>query len=278
MHNPSPILQTQRKVPSALTSHLRNRFNTSRLYSTSTSTAKTILPSLIESIDKNTDFPALLIGKRIGSGSYGTVHEGFLIQPKVFEGKEIIFNNGYDYDVVNGNDGVEYNAMPCIAKRPWSLPELENSVPSKIFDGENENVAIAPKTGTVSDEGRKNPNWKERASRCMHYWNVESHCFQKLKDCHEKDENLNGIGKNAIPRYYGVFSDVGSGPYSGMESIIVNGYGMTANDKNGDSEKQCHRWMVFEKVGGMSLNGAESDTALSLLDAMEVSSLLLLMK
>mmetsp|Transcript_13229 Transcript_13229/g.27192 ORF Transcript_13229/g.27192 Transcript_13229/m.27192 type:complete len:1069 (-) Transcript_13229:124-3330(-) len=270
VHNPTPIFPFQIKVPSALTSSLPNRLNTGRLYSTSTSTAKTILPSLIESIDKSTDFPALLIGKRIGSGSYGTVHEGFLIQPKVFEGKEIIFNNCYDFDIVNGNDGVEYNAIPCIAKRPWSLPELENGVPSKIFDSENENVAIAPKTGIVSDEGRKNPNWKERASRCMHYWNVERHCFQKLKDCQEKDENVNRSGKYAIPTYYGVFSDVGSGPDSGMESIIINGYGMTANDKNGDSEKQCHRWMVFEKVGGTSLNEAESDTALSLLDAMEL--------
>ncbi|KAL7469534.1 hypothetical protein ACHAXS_009786 [Conticribra weissflogii] len=266
----SPIFPSQGNFPLALPSPLSNGLKTSRLYSTSRFTANTNLPALIEAIEQTTDFPALLIGKRIGSGSYGTVHEGFLIQSKAFKGNEIVVNNGSSNFVVCGKDGTEFNAIPCIAKRPWSLPELENGVPSKIFDCENENVDIAQRTGIVPDEGSKIPNWKQRASRCLHYWNVERHCFQKLKDYQEKHDSIDRNGKNAIPNYYGVFSDDGSGSNLGMESNVVNGYGMKAIDENDDSEKKGHQWLVFEKVGGAPLNGAESDVALSLLDAMEL--------
>ena len=71
----------------------------------------------------------IVVGKEIGSGSYGTVH---MLTMDDDDGKPTQF----------------------IGKRPWSKAELTEK-------GEIENP-------------------KERAERCLYYWQVEDHCFSKL--------------------------------------------------------------------------------------------------
>ena len=216
------------------------------IFSTTTSTREDIA-SILDDIDEKS-LPSLRLGKRVGSGSYGTVHQGYLIQTK--------------------ND-----IKPCIAKRAWSLSEIESGVPTQIFnlDQEEENLAVAQRTGlatqqtngdtlTVSipaEELLSKEEIKTRASRCEHYWNVERHCFQKIKVYNEniKDENKKIL---ATPEFYGVHQDDGNEDQLLLDSI--EGYGLSSKG---------HQWMTFEFIGSTT-DGNEDKPAQTLLDAMEL--------
>ena len=219
----------------------------------STSTTADIseeLASILDNVGEKS-LPLLRIGKRIGSGSYGTVHQGYFIRSKD-------------------------DFQPCIAKRAWTLAELEANVPQQILQSEKEQkgrqlavaqqtgLAVAQRTGlvaasptTVMDDDVSNNNSnlspseiKTRAERCKHYFDVEKHCFQKMED--KNKNNGEDESKRAAPEFFGVYEDDGNG-----ESEPIEGYG----DNDGS------KWMVFEFVG------AVNEPSHTLLDAMEVSDL-----
>jgi len=209
------------------------------IFSTTTSTSKDIT-SILDDIDEKS-LPLLRLGKRVGSGSYGTVHQGYLIQTK--------------------ND-----IKPCIAKRAWSLPEIESGVPTQIFnlDQEEDNLAVAQRTGLATQQTNGGDTTasipaEERASRCEHYWNVERHCFQKINVYNEniKDENKKIL---ATPEFYGVYKDDGN---EDQLLLDVEGYGLSGSSKG-------HQWMTFEFVGSSTTDGNEDKPAKTLLDAMEL--------
>ena len=95
--------------------HHTHHLTHTHIFSTTTSTSEDTT-SILDNIDEKS-LPLLRLGKRVGSGSYGTVHRGYLIQTK--------------------ND-----IKPCIAKRAWSLLEIESGVPTQIFnlDQEEDNL------------------------------------------------------------------------------------------------------------------------------------------
>lgn len=162
----------------------------------------------------------------------------------------------------------------CVAKRSWGKREIQTNIPGKVANlssSTRTGMSVAAKTGLASakppqrEEGTEklsDEEVKTKAERCMHYWEVERHCFQKLA----KQENEE-ISK-AVPLFLGVYTSEG-----GVE--IVDGYGLIDAENeggwfNGDnSGADGHEWMVFESV--QSVDG--SSGALTLLDAMEVSHL-----
>jgi hypothetical protein len=215
-------------------------------------------------------FPILRISTRVGHGTYGIVHSGYLVR-------------SLD-DIV-----------PIIAKRPWKLPELEMDVPSILskMDEEregrmraNELLAIAQRTGLASSRERTASNddgggeegvvavandvgessassssdIRTRHERCRHYWDVERHCYRKIMEGIGSNRRV-GEGNNATPSYFGVYRDDGRGPGRGDDDAR----GVANDDEGGDE------WMVFEFVGTTSNDGSIDVPALTLLDAMEVS-------
>jgi len=87
----------------------------------------------------------LVVDKKIGSGSYGTVH---LLKSKLRPDR--IF----------------------VGKRPWRSDELL----------EMEDAAALPKkkkNETLKKKENKDYAAKKREERCAYYWNVEKHCFEK---------------------------------------------------------------------------------------------------
>jgi len=229
----------------AWTTTLPQSHHLTHIFSTITSTREDIT-LILDDIDEKS-LPLLRLGKRVGSGSYGTVHQGYLIQTK--------------------ND-----IKPCIAKRAWSLPEIESGVPTQIFNLEEEdNLAVAQRTGlatqqtngdtttSIPEEILSKEDIKIRASRCEHYWNVERHCFQKIKVYNEniKDHNKKIL---ATPEFYGVHKDDGNEDQ--LLLLDVEGYGVSGSSKG-------HQWMTFEFVGSTS-DDNEDKPAKTLLDAMEL--------
>ena len=87
---------------------------------------------------KNDDaltFPLLRIGRRVGSGSYGTVHEGYFITRNATTAEE---------------SGIQH----IIAKRAWTVNELEANIPTQIFNfdqekrsQQEEKMSVAQQTG-----------------------------------------------------------------------------------------------------------------------------------
>ena len=244
-----------------LTSRHHKYSISSRLLATSTATVSNedIIATILENVDESS-LPLLHIGGRVGSGSYGTVHQGFLIQAK---------------------DDIQ----PCIAKRAWTLAELEANVPSKILklDQQEENqrtgIAVAQRTGLATakllddkagdDEtvSLSPSELRTRAERCKHYWEVERHCFQKIETRREKKAGGDDVDSRATPAFLGVHQDDGSSS-TALEGVdAVQGYGRLNKD---ESE---HKWMVFEFVGSVDDAGVGTigEPARTLLDAMEVS-------
>ena len=202
--------------------------------------------------------PILRIGSRVGSGSYGTVHQGYLIR-------------------------AEDDVQPCIAKRAWTLAELEANVPSRIFklDQEEkqrrEQLAVAQRTGLASVKLAQNDgevsnaengsasDLKTRSDRCRHYWDVERHCYQKMEEMYRQKNRMG----NAAPKFLGVHRDDGRGEQIGS-GVSIQGYGTPSNEK-GTANKCEQEWMVFEFVGTSLGDGSIGKPAQTLLDAMEVS-------
>eukprot|EP00581_Thalassiosira_minuscula_P015230 CAMPEP_0183716110 /NCGR_PEP_ID=MMETSP0737-20130205/10120_1 /TAXON_ID=385413 /ORGANISM="Thalassiosira miniscula, Strain CCMP1093" /LENGTH=1061 /DNA_ID=CAMNT_0025945321 /DNA_START=142 /DNA_END=3327 /DNA_ORIENTATION=+ len=256
------------------------------------------LIDLFDDIDESTTFPILKISHRIGSGSYGTVHSGYLLRAKD--------------DVV----------VPCIAKRAWTYSELSEKVPSKIMDADRakkeEGMAVAQRTGVTiaqatglvvaqgtgltiaqrtglitsnsydnedeegsvgeGSESMLSPEELQlRAERCQHYWEVERHCFQKMEDRIKKKNDH--IGERATPAFLGVYRDdglpLGDGETDDPAYGTLDG-GETKSKDNGwfsnnnaGEEGVGHPWMVFEFVGSTS-DDHDDAPAQTLLDAMEL--------
>ena len=174
----------------------------------------------------------LSIGERIGSGSYGTVHVGHLT-PKDEEGGEKI---------------------RCIAKRAWSVDEIESDVPARVFNSEREEnnkanqrtglaSAAAPDSQAEVLEDVSPDEKKTRAQRCLHYFEVERHCFEKIE---ESDIDL-----RATPAFFGVHRD----ERSDYLEENIDGYETSSGNE----------WMTFEFI-----SSDEGTPAPTLLDAMEL--------
>jgi serine/threonine protein kinase len=107
-------------------------------------------------------YNALEILEQIGSGSYGVVHLTKLI-PK-------------------NNDSSESLPKNCVAKRAWTLEELQDK------NTNNE----------VSDT-----ELRELSKRCKYYLDVEQHCLEKLgRDQDDKDNNF-----RYVPKLLGEYPD-----------------------------------------------------------------------
>lgn len=191
------------------------------------------------SSDKN-----LVIGPRIGSGTYGTVHIALL-------NNNIDENNNDDSDSSSRSSN---NKKYYIAKRAWALGEIELNVPLAVMELDDNNdelntggvsrvgtglstASAASATGLVKDDsssdGNSNGSEKqqdsiqEKAENCQYYWNVERHIFEKLQ--RQQKEDVMSI---ATPQFIGVFrsnneSDEG-------EEEIVPGYGKLDVPNNSD--------------------------------------------
>lgn len=275
--------------------------------STTIDTSKTDInnPILAEIIgDRNLStisFPLLHIGKRIGSGSYGTVHRGYLLRSK----DEIV---------------------PCIAKRAWTLAELTSDIPMQILKLEqerkqqhrqdnNNKLMMAQRTGLASSSSSSStslPNsekdrtissesdLKTRAERCEHYWEVERHCFQKMKTTpmilatEDTPHHTTTNGKSVPPIFWGIYRDDGRSGTDGEDSLPgygalssplgkqssnTNNFWFSASSSSGSSDgggtaggdSKGHKWMVFELVGAVNNDGSVGhEPAQTLFDAMEV--------
>ena len=226
-------------------------------------------------------FPLLRIGKRVGSGSYGTVHQGYLLRSK--------------------NDAV----VPCIAKRAWTLAELKADIPLQVLkkieqkelkqrgqeDEDSSSLVISQRTGLASSSSvtsaSNSEDLKTRAERCEHYWNVERHCFQKMTKAMDENNLLRNptstTGMSVPPLFWGVYQDDGRGS---SNDALIPGYGalslpgkqasignfwLSASNGGTEDASKGHKWMVFEFVGTAKKDGnLVYKPAQTLFDAMEV--------
>ena len=237
----------------------------------------------------------LRIGKRVGSGAYGTVHIAT--------------------HLIDDSDETRY-----IAKRAWTLSELELNVPMAVMQLDNnynsQRTGVVCATG-LAEQGNNNNDidssdndddtnsnnedkLKETAARCQYYWNVERHIVQKLASASSIEEGGDTTDSlHVTPQFKGVYQSApinDNNDDGGEQGEIVPGYGTinkldTAVDDNnnnqgmgaffsmfndGDDDNKeglCHEWMVFEYIPSPLLSDEESSLpALTLLDAMGVSS------
>jgi hypothetical protein len=205
--------------------------------------------------------PILRVGSRIRSSAYGTTHQALLICPV--------------------DDG-EYEILPCVAKRPWTLPELYANVPSKVLTFED------PQSESSFEESTQPDSWEVdyKAKSIRRYWEVEIHCnkkFQQKKDHYKQLEEVKDYKRKeegggdsdglddgvsfaihvadvTIPRFYSVYRDDGSGGTN--EDDMIPEYGLFGEDVWGKTIELGHDWLVYEgKLGANEL---------TLLDAMMV--------
>jgi serine/threonine protein phosphatase PrpC/serine/threonine protein kinase len=102
---------------------------------------------------------SIVVGDKIGSGSYGTVH--FLTIPKATI-LDSLKDDAFD-DTSIGNT--------FVGKRPWKQQELINVQQATSL--------VSRQSSNKGGSGNKKDT-KERATRCLYYWQVERHCFTKL--------------------------------------------------------------------------------------------------
>ena len=248
--------------------------------STTTRTDDITVSSILKDINPNS-LPILHIQKRIGSGSYGTVHQGLFIKS-------------------------QDNVQRCITKRCWTSCEIENNVPLQIYNMEKEekereeDLAVAQRTGLASVKQQENggdvvvvsttteeqttlskEEIKMKSERCKHYWNVEKHIFEKLTEKKKKKRRNSSSNEEVVlatPEFLGVYQDAGND--TTQEDNIIKGCGLLDTDDgwfsttntNDNGKYGGHEWMVFEFVGGEYNNDDEEMPAQTLLDAMEVSA------
>jgi len=206
--------------------------------------------------------PVIRVGNRICSSFYGTTHQVLLILPK--------------------EDG-EFEILPCVAKRPWTMAELYANVPSKVSAFEEE------QSESAFDELIPPEAWEVdyNAKSVRRYWEVEIHCnkkFQQKKELYErlqiqalndnKQDEDGGAGESdgaddgvsfavrvaevAIPKFYDVYPDDGSGGTN--EDDIIPEYGLFGQDVWNKTIELGHDWLVYESK--LEVN------ELTLLDAM----------
>ena len=246
----------------------------------------------------------LVIGPRIGSGTYGTVHIALLNN-----------NNDDKNDDDNGSRSSKEKTY-YIAKRAWTLAELELNVPSAVMELDDNNElnsgvsrvgtglsTASSATGLVkhdassdsssNDSEKQQDSLQEKAERCRYYWNVERHIFEKLQRQQQQEEG--GDGSRATPQFIGMFRSNNESEEGGEEEIVVPGYGkldgpnnsdsndnndrndilggflsaITINNSNSDDDnkEEGHEWMLFEYIPS-SID--DSSQPLTLLDAMEM--------
>jgi len=215
-------------------------------------------------------FPLLHIGNRIQSSSYGTTHECFLFQS--IENDDGDSNT--DNVVKNFDDGnVRFCITPCIAKRPWSMPELNATVPSKVLAFERKQRYY----DEIEDDVRQSipESWEldDKAVKIRRYYEVEIHIFQKFERKREfiseqrrrirqqeeaerergaknrGDTSIRGMADNliAVPKFLKVYPDDGSGGPNFDDAIPE--YGATGADVWGKTLSGLggsHEWLVYE--------------------------------
>mmetsp|Transcript_15105 Transcript_15105/g.31288 ORF Transcript_15105/g.31288 Transcript_15105/m.31288 type:complete len:887 (-) Transcript_15105:2481-5141(-) len=128
---------------------------------------------------------ALSLDDNIGSGSYGTVHLLSSNQPAT-------------------------GPTVMVGKRPWRFEELLRRKQKEEDEGE---------VSTESTSNKQIKAIKQRAERCMYYWKVEEHCFDKLP---------------AHPQLP---------PFMGTTTIV------SETNMDGGNESYDTEWMVFGFVG-----------------------------
>jgi hypothetical protein len=208
--------------------------------------------------------PILRVGSRISSNTYGTTHQVQLIRPK--------------------EDG-DYEVLPCIAKRPWTIAELYSNVPAKVSSFEEQQFESA------FDELTQPESWEVEynAKSIRRYWEVEIHCnkkFEQKKDLYKQMEAINdqkqkeegggdfdGVNEGvsfaariadiATPKFYDVHPDDGSGGTN--EDDIIPEYGLVGEDVWGKNIEIGHDWLVYKGKLGADY--------VTLFDAMMVSYL-----
>ena len=220
-----------------------------------------------------TSFPLLHISKRISSSTYGTTHEAFLILSK--------------------EDSGSYKAMRCIAKRPWSMTELKDGVPSKVLAFEQDAIA---------GDTQPPESWEldAKAATIRQYYEVEIHVsnkfgekkalYQRMRQQKQLEEEK-GFGKvdnslpnddivSAVQMLKGVYPDDGSGGPNAEDAIPE--YGLADLDVWGKAlANGCHEWLVFESTSELSLmdqfttpNGNEAHRLYGIQKAMNLSEAL----
>ena len=232
-------------------------------------------------------FPLLHIGNRIQSSSYGTTHECFLFQ--LIEDDDGDSNT--DNVVKFFDDGnVRFCITPCIAKRPWSMPELNATVPSKVLAFERKQRYYDEIEDDVWQSIPEPWELDDKAVKIRRYYEVEIHIFQKFERKREfifeqrrrirqqeeaerergsaknrGDTSIRGMTDNliAVPKFLKVYPDDGSGGPNFDDAIPE--YGATGADVWGKTLSGLggsHEWLVYE---------GRFESEVSLLDAMEVS-------
>jgi hypothetical protein len=232
-------------------------------------------------------FPLLHIGNRIQSSSYGTTHECFLFQ--LIEDDDGDSNT--DNVVKFFDDGnVRFCITPCIAKRPWSMPELNATVPSKVLAFERKQRYYDEIEDDVWQSIPEPWELDDKAVKIRRYYEVEIHIFQKFERKREfifeqrrrirqqeeaerergsaknrGDTSIRGMTDNliAVPKFLKVYPDDGSGGPNFDDAIPE--YGATGADVWGKTLSGLggsHEWLVYE---------GRFESEVTLLDAMEVS-------
>lgn len=189
----------------------------------------------------------LRIGQRVGSGAYGTVHIAHLL---------------------NNSSNDDSSEKRCIAKRAWTLSELELNVPTAVMEldssaNDSQKTGVARATGVVEEDSNDDDSsdddddnisnssssssddkLKERAERCRYYWNVERHIVQKLSSSQISNEDEGYSNIHVTPQFKGVFQsgavDDNDNNAGGEEGEIVPGYGKIGEHDNteDDNNKQ----------------------------------------
>ena len=210
----------------------------------------------------------LHIGNRIRSDKYGTSHEAFL--------------------ALSSNEEV----ITCIAKRPWSMAELNSTVPERVLTYEKQ-IRNQQYDDLIEEDTALPLPWEldAKAASLRRYYEVSIHVAQKfenkkklqqkLRQQRQQDEKEVGVGTfgdtsmneglvnddiSAVQMLIQVCPDDGSGGPNADD--VISDYGATGLDVFGKMLRgDGHEWLSFEGT-------AEHDITLQ--DALQqVSSLLL---
>ncbi|KAL9179026.1 hypothetical protein ACHAXT_000068 [Thalassiosira profunda] len=204
--------------------------------------------------------PMLHVGKRLRSGEHGTAHEAYLV-----------------LSAEEGDDGPgrRYNVQPCIAKRPWSLTELNATVPAQVMACERGELEAFQREAAPEAHELE---W--RAAPVRQYYEVELHIYgkiekerariERLRRQKAQDEAGRGAATNddeaaamvtvaavAVPKFIKVHPDDGSGGPRADDAIPD--YGATGADVWGKALGGGHEWLVYEGEAGATLRDALED-------------------
>jgi serine/threonine protein phosphatase PrpC len=137
--------------------------SSSSLYMVTRRTEKTTASSSSQTVRVAVadDAVSVVVGDKIGSGSYGTVHFLTLLNAAILDS----LNPDSFTEPLDGNSNI------FVGKRPWKQEELLDKQQASSSDS---------KPSSKNGESGNNKDAKERSARCLYYWQVERHCFTKL--------------------------------------------------------------------------------------------------